>query len=216
MSTIKLTLVAAALCGGLLALAPMSGASAAPMGSIGKAAAIDSRTPVYYYGYHHHRHCWWHHGRRSAVGDNVTSRPPRLDIAAAFCFSIGDDRRNPLAKTRLKCAVVGTSKCADRHLSRGIWPKFDDCAAKMDFEPRGNRPRLRCRLSVPRSSNCTRLSQDGRSSGTFAKLTHLPDPFVPLAVITFVGLGLWNLSGRPLSRIQNCALLAASASSSPK
>ena len=65
MSTMKLTLVAAALCGGLLALAPTSGAVAAPMGSIGKAAAaIDSRTPVYYYGYHHHRHCWWHHGRR--------------------------------------------------------------------------------------------------------------------------------------------------------
>jgi hypothetical protein len=65
-NTIKLTLVAAALCGGLLALYPMSGASAAPMGSIGKAAnAIDSRTPVYYYGYHHHHHhCWWHHGRR--------------------------------------------------------------------------------------------------------------------------------------------------------
>ena len=49
MSTMKLTLVAAALCGGLFALAPISGASAAPMGSIGKAAAaIDSRTPVYY------------------------------------------------------------------------------------------------------------------------------------------------------------------------
>ena len=43
----------------------------------------------------------------------------------------------------------------------------------------------------------------------FAKLTHLPDPFVPLAVITFVGLGLWNLSGRLLSRIQNCALLCS-------
>jgi len=43
----------------------------------------------------------------------------------------------------------------------------------------------------------------------FAKLTHLPDPFVPLAVITFVGLGLWNLSGRLLSRIQKCALLCS-------
>jgi len=44
---------------------------------------------------------------------------------------------------------------------------------------------------------------------SFAKLTHLPDPFVPLAVITFVGLGLWNLSGRRLSRFQNCALLCS-------
>ena len=65
MNTMKLTLVAAAVCGGLLALAPMSGASAAPAGSLGKAAtAIDSRAPVHYYGYHRHRHCWWHHGRR--------------------------------------------------------------------------------------------------------------------------------------------------------
>ena len=64
-STMKLSLVAAALCGGLLALAPVSGAAAAPIGSIGMAArATDSLTPVYYYGYHHHRHCWWRYGRR--------------------------------------------------------------------------------------------------------------------------------------------------------
>jgi membrane-associated phospholipid phosphatase len=43
----------------------------------------------------------------------------------------------------------------------------------------------------------------------FAELTHLPDPFVPLAVIIFIGLGLWNLSGRVLSRVQNCALLSS-------
>jgi membrane-associated phospholipid phosphatase len=43
----------------------------------------------------------------------------------------------------------------------------------------------------------------------FAELTHLPDPFVPLAVIVFIGLGLWNLSGRVLSRVQNCALLCS-------
>src|SRR5258708_26433245 len=41
------------------------------------------------------------------------------------------------------------------------------------------------------------------------KLSHLPDPFVPLAVVTFVGLGLWNLSGRVLSRLQNAALLCS-------
>jgi membrane-associated phospholipid phosphatase len=43
----------------------------------------------------------------------------------------------------------------------------------------------------------------------FAKLTRLPDPIVPLAVITFIGLGLWSFSGRPLSRILNCALLCS-------
>jgi hypothetical protein len=66
MSKIKLTFAAAALCGGLLALAPMSGAFAAPVAPIGKAVnAIDSRSMVYYYGYHrHYRHCWWRHGRR--------------------------------------------------------------------------------------------------------------------------------------------------------
>jgi len=64
-STIKLSLAAAVLCGGVLAMPPISGAMAAPMGSIGKATvAIDSRAPVHYYGYHHYRHCWWHHGRR--------------------------------------------------------------------------------------------------------------------------------------------------------
>jgi membrane-associated phospholipid phosphatase len=45
--------------------------------------------------------------------------------------------------------------------------------------------------------------------GLFAKLTRLPDPFVPVAIITFVGLGLWNLSGRPLSRFQKCAFLGS-------
>jgi hypothetical protein len=57
---------AAALVGGLMALVPVPGASAAPIGSIGKAVnAVDSTTPVHYYRYyHHHRHCWWRHGRR--------------------------------------------------------------------------------------------------------------------------------------------------------
>ncbi len=41
------------------------------------------------------------------------------------------------------------------------------------------------------------------------QLARLPDPFVPLAVMTFVGLGLWNLSGRALSRLQNAALLCS-------
>ena len=83
MSKIKLTFVAAAICGGLLALAPMSGAFAAPMAPIGKAAnAIDPRSVVYYDGYYRrhyrhygfssfisyyhrpYRHCWWRYGRR--------------------------------------------------------------------------------------------------------------------------------------------------------
>jgi len=43
----------------------------------------------------------------------------------------------------------------------------------------------------------------------FAQLTHLPDPFIPLAIIVFFGLGLWSLSGRILSRIQKCAFLCS-------
>src|SRR4029078_5752239 len=36
--------------------------------------------------------------------------------------------------------------------------------------------------------------------------TYAPDPMVPLAVTVFIVLGLMNLSGRALSRLQNCAL----------
>lgn len=42
-----------------------------------------------------------------------------------------------------------------------------------------------------------------------APVARWPNPIVPLAVIAFVGLGLWNLSGRALSRIQNCLLLCS-------
>jgi len=44
---------------------------------------------------------------------------------------------------------------------------------------------------------------------TFARLTYAPDPMVPLAVIVFLILGLMNLSGRALSRLENCALLCS-------
>lgn len=44
---------------------------------------------------------------------------------------------------------------------------------------------------------------------TFARLTYAPDPMVPLAVMVFVVLGLMNLSGRALSRLENCALLCS-------
>jgi hypothetical protein len=64
----KMTLATSALCGGLLAFAPMSGVSAAPVASIGKTATEnDFRSAVHYYGYYHHRHhrhCWWRHGHR--------------------------------------------------------------------------------------------------------------------------------------------------------
>ena len=41
------------------------------------------------------------------------------------------------------------------------------------------------------------------------RLSRLPDPFVPLALVTFVGLGLWSMSGHVLSRFQNTALLCS-------
>lgn len=44
---------------------------------------------------------------------------------------------------------------------------------------------------------------------TFERLTHIPDPFVPAAVIVFVGVGLCVLSGRALTRIKTAALLCS-------
>ncbi len=44
---------------------------------------------------------------------------------------------------------------------------------------------------------------------TFVQLTHIPDPFMPLAVIAFVVLGLWRLSGRALTRLQATAAIAS-------
>jgi hypothetical protein len=68
MNKTKLTFASAVICGGLLALAPMSSAFAAPMAAIGKAATEnDFRSPIHYYGYYHHRHhrhCWWRYGHR--------------------------------------------------------------------------------------------------------------------------------------------------------
>ena len=43
----------------------------------------------------------------------------------------------------------------------------------------------------------------------FARLTYIPDPFIPLAVITFIGLGLWILSGRSLSKIHAATLVCS-------
>src|SRR5665213_2928720 len=44
---------------------------------------------------------------------------------------------------------------------------------------------------------------------TFERLTHIPDPLVPIAVIIFVSLGLWSFSGHALSKCQTTALLAS-------
>jgi membrane-associated phospholipid phosphatase len=44
---------------------------------------------------------------------------------------------------------------------------------------------------------------------TFATLTYAPDPMVPLACSVFAALGLVSLSGRTLSRLQICAMLAS-------
>ena len=44
---------------------------------------------------------------------------------------------------------------------------------------------------------------------SFATLARWPDPFIPLAVVAFIGFGLWNLSGRKLSRVQNSVLLCS-------
>ena len=52
----------------------------------------------------------------------------------------------------------------------------------------------------------TRPSRGPKHSPT---LTYAPDPMVPLAVTVFVVLGLMNLSGRALSRLENCALLCS-------
>jgi membrane-associated phospholipid phosphatase len=44
---------------------------------------------------------------------------------------------------------------------------------------------------------------------TIAQLGRLPNPIVLVAVITFIAIGLWHLSGRLLSRLQKCALLCS-------
>lgn len=44
---------------------------------------------------------------------------------------------------------------------------------------------------------------------TFATLTYAPDPMVPLACFVFAVFGLMSLSGRVLSRLENCALLCS-------
>ena len=42
----------------------------------------------------------------------------------------------------------------------------------------------------------------GSHQGAFDKLTHISDPLIPLAIISFVGLGFKALYGRSLSNLQ--------------
>ncbi len=44
---------------------------------------------------------------------------------------------------------------------------------------------------------------------TFARFTHIPDPFIPLACVVFVACGLWVLAGRILTRPMAPAALAS-------
>lgn len=44
---------------------------------------------------------------------------------------------------------------------------------------------------------------------TFERVSHTPDPFVPLTVLTLVVLALWTISGRILSKIQNAAVVCS-------
>ncbi len=44
---------------------------------------------------------------------------------------------------------------------------------------------------------------------TFTQFTYIPELLEPLAVVIFVGLGLWNLAGHVLSKIQTAFLLGS-------
>jgi membrane-associated phospholipid phosphatase len=44
---------------------------------------------------------------------------------------------------------------------------------------------------------------------TFARLTYIPDPLLPLAATAFVAFGLWALAGRPLSKIVTSGVLCS-------
>lgn len=44
---------------------------------------------------------------------------------------------------------------------------------------------------------------------TFARFTHIPDPFIPLACVVFVACGLWVLAGRMMTRPMMAGALAS-------
>jgi membrane-associated phospholipid phosphatase len=43
----------------------------------------------------------------------------------------------------------------------------------------------------------------------FAKLTYIPEFISPIVIVAFAAIGLWALSGRPLSKIHTAVMLAA-------
>lgn len=43
----------------------------------------------------------------------------------------------------------------------------------------------------------------------FAQLTHIPEPFIPLAVVTYLALGMRRLAGRPLSENYATAVICS-------
>ncbi|MDI1346447.1 MAG: hypothetical protein PSV22_20450, partial [Pseudolabrys sp.] len=43
----------------------------------------------------------------------------------------------------------------------------------------------------------------------FALLTHIPDPLIPSAVVAFIVLGFWRLSGRPLAKFHTATLICS-------
>lgn len=44
---------------------------------------------------------------------------------------------------------------------------------------------------------------------TFARVSQMPDPFLPLAAVVLIGLALWSISGRLLSRAQTVAVVSS-------
>jgi len=44
---------------------------------------------------------------------------------------------------------------------------------------------------------------------TYSELTHIPDPFIPIAVVVFVAIGLWILANRPLPKFVTTMLLSS-------
>jgi membrane-associated phospholipid phosphatase len=44
---------------------------------------------------------------------------------------------------------------------------------------------------------------------TFARVSQVRDPFIPLAAVTLIALALWSISGRPLSKLQTTAAVCS-------
>ncbi len=44
---------------------------------------------------------------------------------------------------------------------------------------------------------------------SFVRLSHIPDPLIPLSVVVFISLGFWRLLGKKLSKVQATALVCS-------